>query len=135
MRQSGTEEGTETIDIDNDSVCLCAVGEKTASLAKYARWWHCMSETFNSHTRVQNLDDPRLKELMLIKAEMKAWKADLMNKHPDGEWQKRHVSWQLDFDCTATLNGAVGLIEFVQGTRTPSRVPPWFSKGLRSLRK
>ena len=111
----GTEVSTQTNDNTKHVVCLCAVAETTASLAKYARWWHCMSETFSSQTRVKNLDDPRLQELMVIKAEMQAWKADLM-----------HISWQLDFDTTATLNGAVGLIQFLQGTRTrtSNRVPP-----------
>ena len=71
-----------------------------------------MSEIFNSHIRVSSMDDARLKELMRVRAEMQQWKDELVTKHPE-TWQQKHISWQLHFDVKATLNGSLGMIEFL----------------------
>ena len=101
---------------------MCAyvvtVAEQSKGLSKYCRWFHVMSEIFNSHTRVDHLDDPRLIELVIIKQEMSAWKESLVELHPQ-DWKTRHISWQLDHDVKVTLNGSLGLIEFLLSALLP----------------
>ena len=97
---------------------VVAVAEQSKSLSEYCRWFHVMSEIFNSRTRVNSLDDPRLNELVIVKQQMRSWKENLMQQHPQ-DWKTRHISWQLDFDVKVTLNGSLGLIEFLLSALSP----------------
>ena len=77
-----------------------------------------MSTIFNSRLIVEDMADPRLQELVIVKREMRTWKESLKHLYPDA-WKSKHISWQLDFDVRVTINGSLGLIEFLLGAWSP----------------